>query len=126
MVRSSHTDRAAPPDVIDRIVRNGLRAPSAGFSQGWGFLMLDSRVQPAGQTLTRPVTARSARSRAREHPARPAAPGNLGVGLLHRRHYCLLRALGQGDRLSVRAAPGERATAQQRAGHHRAAGEDRG
>ena len=48
MVRSSHTDRPVPPDVIDRIVRNGLRAPSAGFSQGWGFLMLDSRVQPAG------------------------------------------------------------------------------
>ena len=78
MVRSSHRDRPVPPDVIDRIVRNGLRAPSAGFSQGWGFLMLDNRVQPAGQTLTRPVTARSAPGRAREHPARPAAPGNLG------------------------------------------------
>jgi len=78
MVRSYHRDRPVPPDVIDRIVRNGLRAPSAGFSQGWGFLMLDNRVQPAGQTLTRPVTARSAPGRAREHPARPAAPGNLG------------------------------------------------
>ena len=48
MVRSYHRDRPVPPDVIDRIVRNGLRAPSAGFSQGWGFLMLDGRVQPAG------------------------------------------------------------------------------
>ena len=28
--------------LIDRIVGNGLRAPSAGFSQGWGFLVLDN------------------------------------------------------------------------------------
>ena len=42
MVRSYDTSRPVPPDVIDRIVRNGLRAPSAGFSQGWGFLVLDN------------------------------------------------------------------------------------
>jgi nitroreductase len=41
MVRSYEPSRPVPPDVIDRIVRNGLRAPSAGFSQGWGFLVLD-------------------------------------------------------------------------------------
>jgi nitroreductase len=45
MVRSYDTGRPVPPEVIDRIVRNGLRAPSAGFSQGWGFLVLDT---PAG------------------------------------------------------------------------------
>ena len=45
MVRSYDAARPVPPDVIDRIVRNGLRAPSAGFSQGWAFLVLDS---PAG------------------------------------------------------------------------------
>jgi nitroreductase len=42
MVRSYDTARPVPPDVIDRIVRNGLQAPSAGFSQGWGFLVLDN------------------------------------------------------------------------------------
>lgn len=42
MVRSYDPDRPVPPDVVDRIVHNGLRAPSAGFSQGWGFLVLDS------------------------------------------------------------------------------------
>jgi nitroreductase len=42
MVRSYEPGRPVPPDVIDRIVRNGLRAPSAGFSQGWGFLVLDN------------------------------------------------------------------------------------
>ncbi len=41
-VRSYDLTRPVPPEVIERIVRNGLRAPSAGFSQGWGFLVLDS------------------------------------------------------------------------------------
>ena len=33
----------APLDraVLDRVLRNALRAPSAGFSQGWAFLVLD-------------------------------------------------------------------------------------
>jgi len=42
MVRSYDPDRPVPPDVVDRIIDNGLRAPSAGFSQGWGFLVLDN------------------------------------------------------------------------------------
>jgi nitroreductase len=42
MVRSYDTSRPVPSGVIDRIVANGLRAPSAGFSQGWGFLVLDT------------------------------------------------------------------------------------
>jgi nitroreductase len=42
MVRRYDLDRPVPADVVDRIVRNGLRAPSAGFSQGWGFLVLDT------------------------------------------------------------------------------------
>lgn len=33
--------RAVPAEMVDRLVRNALRAPSAGFSQGWGFLVLD-------------------------------------------------------------------------------------
>jgi len=39
MVRSFER-RALEPATIERIVRNALRAPSAGFSQGWGFLVL--------------------------------------------------------------------------------------
>jgi nitroreductase len=34
-------------EVIDRIVGNGLRAPSAGFAQGWGFLVLDNPADVA-------------------------------------------------------------------------------
>lgn len=47
MVRHYDTDRPVPPDVVDRILRNGLRAPSAGFSQGWGFLVLDNPADVA-------------------------------------------------------------------------------
>jgi nitroreductase len=47
MVRSYDASRPVPPEVVDRIVRNGLRAPSAGFSQGWGFLVLDTPADVA-------------------------------------------------------------------------------
>jgi len=40
MVRA-YSDRPLPDGTADRFVRAGLRAPSAGFSQGWGFLVLD-------------------------------------------------------------------------------------
>jgi nitroreductase len=47
MVRAYDTSRQVPEEVIDRIVQNGLRAPSAGFSQGWGFLVLDNPADVA-------------------------------------------------------------------------------
>jgi nitroreductase len=43
MIRS-YDDRPVDPGVVDRALRNATHAPSAGFSQGWGFLRLD---QPA-------------------------------------------------------------------------------
>jgi len=46
-VRSYDMSRPIPEEVVDRIVRNGLRAPSAGFSQGWGFLVLDNAADVA-------------------------------------------------------------------------------
>jgi nitroreductase len=42
MIRSYDPDRPVATAVVERIVRNGLRAPSAGFSQGTGFLVLDT------------------------------------------------------------------------------------
>lgn len=39
MVRSFSTE-PVPPEVVDRILATGLRAPSAGFSQGWAFVVL--------------------------------------------------------------------------------------
>ena len=44
MVRS-FTDEAIAPEVVERIVANAQRAPSAGFSQGWAFLVLDGRSE---------------------------------------------------------------------------------
>lgn len=42
MVRSYDMDRPVPPEVVQRLLHNAQRAPSAGFSQGWGFLVLDT------------------------------------------------------------------------------------
>jgi nitroreductase len=41
MVRN-FTDDPIAPQVRDRILRNALHAPSAGFSQGWAFLVLET------------------------------------------------------------------------------------
>jgi nitroreductase len=47
MVRN-YSDRAVDPAAVDRILSNALHAPSAGFSQGWAFLLLDD-----AQSVTR-------------------------------------------------------------------------
>jgi nitroreductase len=39
MVRH-YSDRPLLDEVVERVLANGLRAPSAGFSQGWAFLAL--------------------------------------------------------------------------------------
>jgi nitroreductase len=44
MVRS-FTDEPIAPELVERIVANAQRAPSAGFSQGWAFLVLDGRAE---------------------------------------------------------------------------------
>jgi nitroreductase len=42
MVRTYDVDRPVDPAVVSRIVTTMLRAPSAGFSQGTGILVLDT------------------------------------------------------------------------------------
>jgi len=59
MVRTYDMSRPVPAELVDRIVANGLQAPSAGFSQGWGFLVLDN---PADVSLFRDIV------RPDEHP----------------------------------------------------------
>jgi nitroreductase len=44
MVRAFQ-DRPLPPGVLDRMLDNALHAPSAGFSQGWAFVVLEGREQ---------------------------------------------------------------------------------
>ncbi|HEY3006566.1 MAG TPA: nitroreductase family protein [Micromonosporaceae bacterium] len=40
MVRNYDPVRPVPEEVVDRILRHAIHAPSAGFSQGWAFLVL--------------------------------------------------------------------------------------
>ncbi|MEO6704014.1 MAG: nitroreductase family protein [Jatrophihabitantaceae bacterium] len=42
MVRNYDPDRPVPRPVIEQLLELAIRAPSAGFSQGWHFLVLDS------------------------------------------------------------------------------------
>lgn len=41
MVRNYDPDRPVPAQIRERILANALHAPSAGFSQGWAFLVLE-------------------------------------------------------------------------------------
>ncbi|RIV37036.1 nitroreductase family protein [Micromonospora radicis] len=41
MVRNYDPDRPVPPELVERLLEHAVRAPSAGFSQGWGFLVLE-------------------------------------------------------------------------------------
>jgi nitroreductase len=42
MVRNYDPDRPVPPAVVQRLLEYAVRAPSAGFSQGWAFLVLET------------------------------------------------------------------------------------
>jgi nitroreductase len=41
MIRT-YADRPVERGVVDRMLSNAVRAPSAGFSQGWAFVVLDA------------------------------------------------------------------------------------
>lgn len=41
MVRNYQPGRAVSPAVVDELLELAIRAPSAGFSQGWQFVVLD-------------------------------------------------------------------------------------
>src|SRR5438105_11115949 len=44
MVRN-FDDRPVPRPLVERLLDNAVRAPSAGFTQGWAFLVLEGRDQ---------------------------------------------------------------------------------
>jgi nitroreductase len=54
MVRTYDPDRPVPAEIVDKLIRHALRAPSAGFSQGWGFLVLQ---EPQDRELYWSVTS---------------------------------------------------------------------
>jgi nitroreductase len=45
MVRAYDSERPVPPPVLARILDNAIRAPSAGYSQGWDFVVLRTAAQ---------------------------------------------------------------------------------
>jgi nitroreductase len=47
MVRAYDPDRPVPRTVLDELLELAIRAPSAGFSQGWHFLVLDTPADRA-------------------------------------------------------------------------------
>lgn len=47
MVRRYDPSRPVDPAVVDRMLEHAVRAPSAGFSQGWAFLVLDTAADIA-------------------------------------------------------------------------------
>src|SRR3954467_1048524 len=42
MVRDYDPARPVPAEVRERLLEHAIRAPSAGFSQGWAFLVLET------------------------------------------------------------------------------------
>jgi nitroreductase len=65
MVRNYDPDRPVPPEIVNRLLDHAIRAPSAGFSQGWAFLVLEtaadrdrfwSATTPEGQGPSRWLT----------------------------------------------------------------------
>jgi len=47
MVRAYDPGRPVPADIRERLLDNALHAPSAGFTQGWAFLVLESQEERA-------------------------------------------------------------------------------
>ncbi len=45
MCRRYDPDRPVPREVVQRCLDNAVRAPSAGFSQGWDFLVLSTDAE---------------------------------------------------------------------------------
>lgn len=46
MVRN-FSDRPIPHEAVERILENAVRAPSAGFTQGWAFVVFEGRGETA-------------------------------------------------------------------------------
>src|SRR5438132_199946 len=82
MVRN-YDDRPLPPGVLDRMVANALHAPSAGFSQGWAFLVLEG---PADTGRFWAATFPEAERATFAYPGLFRAPG-IVVTLSHKQAY---------------------------------------
>ena len=74
-----YSDRPVEPEVVERVLANALRAPSAGFSQGWAFLVL---TDPADRARFWPLVP----TRVEQTPTMQNAPLVI-VPLAHKAAY---------------------------------------
>ncbi|WP_263169191.1 nitroreductase family protein [Streptomyces sp. SCSIO ZS0520] len=74
-----YADKPLAPEVIERVLDSALRAPSAGFSQGWAFLAL---TEPADRARFWPFVPR----RVEQTPTMQDAP-LVVVPLAHKAAY---------------------------------------
>lgn len=104
MLRRRHMTRSfdgrpVPPEVVDRVLAAGLRAPSAGFTQGWAYVVLEGEqtaavwraIEDEAWRERRQADGRSGRERAPvvilalcspdAYTSRYSAPDKLGSGL---------------------------------------------
>ena len=93
MVRNYDPDRPVPPEVVERLLAHAVRAPSAGFSQGWGFLVLEREADrerfwavtsPRGRLnpelgAERPARIEPASGAEASGASRPAGPEGQGM-----------------------------------------------
>ena len=64
MIRPPYADRPVPTEVVDLLLANTQKAPSAGFSQGFAFMVLDTDADTRlFWDLTRPRTSPEDRPR---------------------------------------------------------------
>jgi nitroreductase len=97
MVRA-FADVPVAREVVDAVLDAGLRAPSAGFSQGWAFVVLEGQEQTAPfWELTAPRVATGAR-----WDRRKRAPV-LVLPLAHRQAY--LDRYAEADKAALGADP---------------------
>jgi len=64
-----------PPEAVDRMVRNAVRAPSAGFSQGWAFVVLEEPDDRAAFWTAASPGAGDTAGEAEDQAERPASAG---------------------------------------------------
>jgi len=58
MVRDYDPDRPVPAEARERLLEHAIRAPSAGFTQGWAFLVLESPEDGSGSGRRPPTRGR--------------------------------------------------------------------
>jgi nitroreductase len=83
MVREFDPDRPVPRAALERIVGNATRAPSAGFAQGHGFLVLDT---PEDRATFWDVTNRPGQREATGSPSMHTAPAII-IPFAHKQAY---------------------------------------